>query len=86
MPTKLAESDRALFRGSRVVVLAAGSAHSAAVTAEGTVFVWRLREYGQLGLVDRYNRLIPTCVMKDVFDRARVLMMACGTVTAPLWS
>ena len=92
VPTKL---DHTLFRGSRVMEVAARALHRVAVTAEGKFFSWGYGGCGQLGLNpmgNRLNILTPTCV-SNVFDGSRVLMVACGlfhtlfvTDACTLWS
>ena len=68
--------DRALFGGSRVVFVAAGEHNSAAVTEKGLLYVWGYGAYGQLGLGDDENKLIPTCISKGAFDGAMVSMVS----------
>jgi alpha-tubulin suppressor-like RCC1 family protein len=54
------------------LAVAAGSAHSIALTTEGNIYTWGANAPGQLGLGDNNNRLIPTEVVSDsngnVFD------------------
>ena len=71
--------DRALFRGSRVLFVAAGENNSAVVTEEGLLFVWGYGLYGQLGLGDNENKMIPMCMGKEAFNGTRVLMVSCST-------
>ena len=76
-----------------MLFVAAGEYNSAAVTEEGSLFTWGYGAYGQLGLGDDKNKLIPTCVPNESFNGARVHMVSCSTyrslaVTEPgsLWS
>jgi len=65
------------FSGSRVIMIAAGGDHSAAVTTEGALFTWGCGINGQLGLRDRKDRQTPTCV-GAAFGDSGVCMIACG--------
>ena len=49
--------NRAFLGGCGVVMVAAGSHHSIAVTSEGALFSWGCGSQGQLGLGDRDGRL-----------------------------
>ena len=61
-----------------VVFVAAGGAHSLAVTAGGRLFTWGVDEVGQLGQGGTDNLLVPTLVQDAAFRGAAVVMGACG--------
>src|ERR1035437_1828044 len=72
-----------LFRG-RVVAIAAGNAHSLALTSDGQVWAWGANYFGELGTGDLVNRTVPVQV-SDVVDvngvslfRGRVVAIAAG--------
>ena len=44
----------------RIVAIAAGGAHSLALTDTGTLYAWGWNEYGQLGTGDQEDRSTPT--------------------------
>ena len=67
------------FEGARVVMLAAGSLHSAATTADGALFTWGHGRHGKLGHGDRHGRLQPTRIAPEIFAGRSVVMAACGT-------
>ena len=73
-----AQIDGKVFGGSPVVMVAAGTHCSVAVTAEGVLFSWGKGEYGQLGLGNTDNRLTPTRVGgREVFGGSPVRMAVC---------
>jgi hypothetical protein len=72
VPTKL---DRELL--GRVSVAAKGH-NSAAVTAEGILFVWGDGQFCQLGLGDNLSRQTPQCLKKELFAGSEVLMVTFG--------
>lgn len=47
------------FQGIPVKIVAAGAEHTAAVTEDGDLYGWGWGRYGNLGLGDRNDRLIP---------------------------
>lgn len=73
VPTKLGE-----FKNHCVEVVACGAEHSSACTAEGKTFAWGWGHYGNLGLGDNKDRLLPTEV--DFPDNPKVFIktVACG--------
>jgi hypothetical protein len=68
----------AAFGTSRVVMLSAGSLHSAAVTHDGALFTWGHGRHGKLGHGDRQGRLLPTLIAQSIFGGRSVVMTACG--------
>ena len=50
---------------SPFVMVSAGSDHTVAINADGTLWAWGSNEYGQLGLGDYSNRDVPTQVGTD---------------------
>ena len=50
------------FGGARIVAVAAGGNHSAAVTEDGTLWTWGYGGHGSLGHGDKEYRLVPTAV------------------------
>ncbi|KAG9131684.1 hypothetical protein Leryth_009413 [Lithospermum erythrorhizon] len=62
------------FQGIPVKMVAAGAEHTAAVTEDGDLFGWGWGRYGNLGLGDRNDRLIPERVSVDT----KMVMVACG--------
>ena len=66
------------FGGEGVVFVAAGGAHTVAVTAGGRLYSWGCGYFGQLGHGDTSHRLVPTVVGVGVFGR--VVMAACGEI------
>lgn len=52
----------ATLESSRIVAIAAGSAHSAAITASGHLYTWGFGEYGRLGHGDHVSQLSPKMV------------------------
>jgi alpha-tubulin suppressor-like RCC1 family protein len=51
---------REQFAGGMIVFVAAGGAHTFSLSEGGVMWVWGFGVYGQLGLGDRDNRLVPT--------------------------
>lgn len=47
------------IQGVRVKMIAAGAEHTASVTEDGDLYGWGWGRYGNLGLGDRDDRLIP---------------------------
>ena len=48
-----------LLQGESIKMVAAGAEHTAAVTEDGTLYGWGWGRYGNLGLGDRNDRLVP---------------------------
>ena len=81
---------------ANVVRLAAGFAHSAAVTENGDLYTWGNNKYGQLGTGDYNTRSFPTLVKGFVDSSGAVYKVgdiACGlyhclalTTTGQVWS
>jgi Regulator of chromosome condensation (RCC1) repeat/IPT/TIG domain len=69
--------------GSKFVAVAAGWAHSLALTADGSVYTWGLNFRGQLGIGDTKARFTPVRV---VFDDNVVIkqIAACGSCCCAL--
>ena len=63
-PAILAEPTQLSSTGlnTQTICIAAGSEHSAAVTADGSVYTWGWGEHGQLGVGDELNLWQPTHV------------------------
>ncbi|KAL2941865.1 Ultraviolet-B receptor UVR8 [Bienertia sinuspersici] len=57
-------------------MVAAGAEHSAAVTEAGEVYGWGWGRYGNLGLGDRKDRLVPEKVPE--IDGIKMILVACG--------
>ena len=64
---------------ARVVMVACGEAHSAAVTALGGLWVWGRGSDGQLGLSSVQRLNVPTLVDPRLLAGGRAAMVACGT-------
>lgn len=64
------------FDGIKVRMLAAGAEHTAAVTETGKLYGWGWGRYGNLGLGDRKDRLVPEEVTS--VQGENMLMVACG--------
>jgi len=56
--------------------IACGGFHTAVVTEDGQLYTYGGGEHGQLGLSDKFNRLVPTHV--TAFDTEKVTMVSCG--------
>ena len=67
-----------MFDGEAVVMVAAGHAHTACVTAKGTVWSWGDGEYGKLGHGDREPRQRPARLGKEMYGGSPAVMVACG--------
>ncbi|CAD7926537.1 unnamed protein product [Amoebophrya sp. A25] len=67
--------------GRKIVKVAAGDMHMAALTKEGEAFTWGYNDYGQLGWglsgVDRTGQQKPTQV-KGLLEGEKILDIACG--------
>uniref|UniRef100_A0A5B7BRW3 Putative ultraviolet-B receptor UVR8 n=1 Tax=Davidia involucrata TaxID=16924 RepID=A0A5B7BRW3_DAVIN len=66
----------AAFQGVSVKMVAAGAEHTAAVTEDGELYGWGWGRYGNLGLGDRDDRLVPQKVSN--VDGEKMVMVACG--------
>ena len=69
------------FGGEKVVFVAAGGAHTAAVTEGGRLYTWGAGGNGRLGHGDTFSKLVPTVVGVEAFgarEGGRVVMSACG--------
>jgi len=65
--------------GAAAVLVAAGGAHTVAVTLEGELWIWGCGEEGQLGLGDEADRLAPMLLgAQAAFGGSPVLTVACG--------
>uniref|UniRef100_A0A803L4T6 Ultraviolet-B receptor UVR8 n=1 Tax=Chenopodium quinoa TaxID=63459 RepID=A0A803L4T6_CHEQI len=64
------------FQGIPVKMVAAGAEHSAAVTESGEVYGWGWGRYGNLGLGDRKDRLVPE--RSSSIDGIKMIQVACG--------
>lgn len=64
------------FEGISIKMVAAGAEHTAAVTEDGELFGWGWGRYGNLGLGDRNDRLVPQKVSS--VDGDKMVMVACG--------
>ena len=70
------------FGGARVVAVAAGHAHSAAVTKDGTLWTWGYGASGNLGHGDKETLPIPTRVTMPPPDHVRVgRLLPCPWIT-----
>ncbi|KAF0852912.1 mitochondrial regulator of chromosome condensation (RCC1) domain-containing protein (AgRCC1_3) [Andalucia godoyi] len=68
------------LRGKRVVQVAAGARHSAAVTADGLLFVWGRSDHGQLGIKGVESSYFPRLVSEPFVKEQRfVSRVACGS-------
>jgi len=61
----------------RIIKVAAGEAHSLAVSETGAVYSWGCNRYGQLGHGDTIHRRIPTEI--EALKNQETLDVACGT-------
>ncbi|RWR92760.1 Regulator of chromosome condensation [Cinnamomum micranthum f. kanehirae] len=64
------------FEGVSVKMVAAGAEHTAAVTEDGDLYGWGWGRYGNLGLGDRSDRLVPEKV--SAVDGQKMVSVACG--------
>lgn len=64
------------FEGVSVMMVAAGAEHSAAVTEDGGLYGWGWGRYGNLGLGDRNDRLVPERVSS--ISGQKMVLVACG--------
>ena len=68
----------AAFNGERVVMVAAGGAHTVALSEAGHVFTWGYGEDGRLGHGDREDQLAPRQVEAGRFGGEKVVFVAAG--------
>ncbi|RLN68429.1 hypothetical protein BBP00_00001030 [Phytophthora kernoviae] len=64
------------FNGEKVVQVACGAFHSAAVTEEGHVYIWGKEDYGMLGVGQTSDQQTPKRV--EFFDTIPALRVSCG--------
>ncbi|KAG0488076.1 hypothetical protein HPP92_006887 [Vanilla planifolia] len=64
------------FEGIPIKMVAAGAEHTAAISENGELYGWGWGRYGNLGLGDRNDRLIPEKVMAN--DGKAMVLVACG--------
>ncbi|XP_038694554.1 ultraviolet-B receptor UVR8-like isoform X2 [Tripterygium wilfordii] len=65
-----------VFQGIPIKMVAAGAEHTAAITEDGVLYGWGWGRYGNLGLGDRNDRLVPEKV--STVNGERMVMVACG--------
>lgn len=66
------------FEGVLIKMVAAGAEHSVAVAEDGELYGWGWGRYGNLGLGDRNDRLIPEKVATVDLQGEKMVMVACG--------
>lgn len=66
------------FQGVSVKMVAAGAEHTAAVTEDGELYGWGWGRYGNLGLGDRNDRLVPEKVSTVEVQGVKMVKVACG--------
>ncbi|KAG6721473.1 hypothetical protein I3842_03G113300 [Carya illinoinensis] len=64
------------FQGVSIKMVAAGAEHTAAVTEAGELYGWGWGRYGNLGLGDRNDRLVPE--KASAVDGEKMVLVACG--------
>ncbi|GMG99831.1 hypothetical protein Nepgr_001671 [Nepenthes gracilis] len=64
------------FQGIPVKMVAAGAEHSVAVTEDGELYGWGWGRYGNLGLGDKQDRLVPQRVSS--VNGEKMILVACG--------
>jgi len=74
LPAKI----ESVFGGDGVVMVACGRSHTAAVTAEGTLYTWGHGTFGQLGCASLQSSHSTAPLLVDAVFDAGVLMVACG--------
>ena len=67
-----------VFGGEAVVMVAAGSKHTACVTAKGTLWIWGIGQFGRLGHGDREQRQRLARLRKERFGGSPAMMVSCG--------
>lgn len=55
-----------------------GSYHTLAVDGEGRVWTWGLNNFGQLGLGDNFDRIVPEMIDPSQFNNEPVVMTSAG--------
>ena len=70
--------DAVQFRDARIVVVASGSDHSVAVSAEGCMWTWGKGWFGCLGHNDEQDRLAPVLLAQEQFEGSKIITVACG--------
>ena len=68
----------AVWHGKRVLSVACGGSHTAAVLDDGTLFTFGDGSYGQLGHGDKEQQPLPKCVELVAWLSKRVMSVACG--------
>jgi len=63
---------------ARVVMVATGSHHAAAVVADGSLYTWGHGYFGQLGHGDKEPQLRPMRLDKALFGASPAVQVACG--------
>jgi len=71
---------RKVFAGEPLVMISAGSMHTASVSKNGVLWSWGDGRYGQLGHGDREPRQRPERLSRDMFGGSPAMMVACGGV------
>ncbi|XP_022739998.1 ultraviolet-B receptor UVR8-like isoform X3 [Durio zibethinus] len=66
------------FQGISIKMVAAGAEHTVAVSEEGALYGWGWGRYGNLGLGDRNDRLVPELVSTLNLQGEKMNMVACG--------
>ncbi|XP_057972443.1 ultraviolet-B receptor UVR8 isoform X2 [Malania oleifera] len=66
------------FQGVPVKMVSAGAEHTAAVTETGELYGWGWGRYGNLGLGDRNDRLVPQKVSTVDLQGEKMVLVACG--------
>ncbi|MBA0799453.1 hypothetical protein Gohar_009970, partial [Gossypium harknessii] len=64
------------FQGISIKMVAAGAEHTAAISKEGALYGWGWGRYGNLGLGDRNDRLVPQKV--STLNEEKMNIVACG--------
>ncbi|XP_075277639.1 E3 ISG15--protein ligase HERC5 isoform X2 [Opisthocomus hoazin] len=64
------------LNGIPLAQIAAGGAHSAAVSLSGAVYTWGKNDFGQLGLGDTEDRDCPSCV--GALEHWKTVFISCG--------
>jgi alpha-tubulin suppressor-like RCC1 family protein len=66
------------FDGAALVMVDAGKSHTAAVSANGTLWTWGDGKNGKLGHGDEEPQQRPTMLLKEFFGGTPAVMVACG--------
>jgi len=77
-PVPIRVGGREEFDGAAVVMVDAGKSHTAAVSANGTLWTWGDGENGKLGHGDEEPQQRPTMLLKEFFGGTPAVMVACG--------